>query len=370
MNTIKAFKIRTKEETPFIQMSLERLKSNLDFFKKNLSFSSQEIFYPVKVNLQKEIVELLNKSDCNFEVGAVSEVEQLKNWGIKAFQIIFGNPIKQANHIKKAYDLGIRTFGADTENELRKISEHAPKSEVYFRIDIDNTGAEWALKGKFGTNIENLPSLFEFSKKLGLNPLGFSFHLGWNNANESTWKNVFERLDKQIIELQEKNLNLKTINIGGGFPAHLNNQYADLEKIAKVILPYLNAWRQKNIQVLAEPGSFLAANAGIMLTSVIEKVKRNGKTWIFVDSGIFQGFYWILGGLNYQIEYHGASKPKNLEKMVVCGPTCDTHDVFSEEVLLPTEIKVGDKLIIHPAGAYISSAQKYNGFDYPKQIID
>ncbi|MDD2411523.1 MAG: hypothetical protein RBS19_03975 [Bacteroidales bacterium] len=370
MNITNQFQISTEDETPFIQMNLEKVKSNLDFFQKTLSFSSDEIFYPVKVNLQKEIVELLNDSNCNFEVGAVSEVEELKSMGIKASQIIFGNPIKQASHIKRAYYLGIRTFGADTENELRKISKNAPGSDVYFRIDIDNTGAEWALKGKFGTNIDNLPSLFEFSKSVGLNPLGFSFHLGWNNANEATWKMVFEQLDKKIIELQKKNVDLKTINIGGGFPAHLNNQYADLEKIADVILPYLKSWREKNIKVLAEPGSFLVANAGVLVTSVIEKVERNGKTWIFVDSGIFQGFYWILGGLKYQIESLEKSKSENFKKMIVCGPTCDTHDIFSEDILLPTDIKTGDKLIIHPAGAYISSAQKYNGFDYPKQIID
>ena len=356
-------------ETPYILIDLAKIKENLNFYKRVLDFSSESIYYPIKVNSQKEIIDLLNSLSCNFEVGALTETKYLKNNGINPIELLFGNPVKSAFHVQQAYELGVRNFGVDSENELKKISNYAPLSNVYFRIDIDNTGAEWALKGKFGININEVAKLFNFAQKYQLQPLGISFHLGWNNPNEKTWKSVFEKINKWIIDNHKKTLVLKTINIGGGFPAHLNNQYADLEKIAKTILPFLNNWRENGIHVLAEPGSFLIANAGVLYTSVIEIIKRKEKTWVFVDNGVFQGFYWILGGLKYHVESLEKNSSVKLKQMIVCGPTCDTHDVFSDSVLLPENIKIGDILVIHPAGAYINSAQNYNGFAYPKQIV-
>ncbi len=356
-------------ETPYILLDLAKIERNLAFFKNTLGFASEEIFYPVKVNYEDEVVRLLHSLSCHFQVGAVSEVEHLLQNGINPKEILYGNPVKSAKHIQQAYQLGLRTYGADTEKELKKISENAPKSNVYFRIDIDNTGAEWALKGKFGANIKDVARLFSIAKQYQLSPLGISFHLGWNNANEETWKAVFEKINHWIFDNHNTTIDIKTINIGGGFPAHLSNQYDDLEGISKIILPFLTRWRNLGIRVLAEPGSFLLANAGVLVTSVIEVVERKGKTWVFVDSGIFQGFYWILGGLKYNIESKTIDNNPNLKKMIVCGPTCDTHDIFSEEVCLPENIKIGDKILIHPAGAYIKSAQNYNGFGYPKQIV-
>lgn len=356
-------------ETPFILLDLAKIERNLAFFKNTLGFASEDIFYPVKVNCEDEVIRLLHSLSCHFEVGAVSEVEHLIKNGKNPKDILYGNPVKSAKHIQQAYQLGLRTYGADTEKELKKISENAPKSNVYFRIDIDNTGAEWALKGKFGANIKDVVRLFSTAKQYQLSPLGISFHLGWNNANEETWETVFENIDNWISENHKTTIDIKTINIGGGFPAHLSNQYNDLEGISKIILPFLTRWRNLGIRVLAEPGSFLLANAGVLVTSVIEVVERKGKTWVFIDSGIFQGFYWILGGLKYNIESKTMDNNQNLKKMIVCGPTCDTHDIFSENVFLPENIKIGDKILIHPAGAYIKSAQNYNGFGYPKQIV-
>jgi ornithine decarboxylase len=369
MKNLISFQAKGDSETPYILLDLSKIESNLSFFKDTMGFSSEDIFYPVKVNSDEEVIRLLHSLSCHFEVGAISEIEHLIQNGINPMDILYGNPVKWAKHIQQAYQFGITTYGADTERELKKISENAPRSCVYFRIDIDNTGAEWALKGKFGANIKEIPRFFSTAKQYQLEPLGISFHLGWNNANEETWRNVFENINNWILENNKTTLDIKTINIGGGFPAHLNNQFDDLVGISRVVLPYLTKWRNKGIRVLAEPGSFLLANAGVLVTSVIEVVERKGKTWVFLDSGIFQGFYWILGGLKYNIENIKKEKNQNLKKITVCGPTCDTHDIFSEDIFLPENTKVGDIIIIHPAGAYIKSAQNYNGFLYPKQIV-
>ncbi len=357
-------------KTPYIKLSLKAVADNLKYFTEILAFKNSEIFYPIKVNSDNKLLENLKSLAVNFEVGAISEIEKLTNLGINPENVFYGNPVKADENILKAYNLGVKTFGLDSKIEVEKIAKFAPNSAVYFRLNISNQGAEWELTKKFGCSKTILFELIKISQKLGLNPLGFSFHLGWNNANFENWQKVYAYIDSIIEELIINSQKPKFVNIGSGFPAHKDNGKENLEKIAKIILPFLNKWRSQNISVIAEPGSFLLAYAGILYVKIIEKIKRNNKTWIFVDSGIFQGFYWILSGLTYNIKAEKQSKNCELAEFVVCGPSCDTHDVFSYNVWLPKSIKKGDILCVDPAGAYISSAKEYNGFEYPRQIVD
>ncbi len=362
------FDLNQINNTPCIILSAQKIIESFNFFRSSLQFNSEEIFYPVKVNYNINVINLFKTLGCGFEVGAISEIELLIKAGINPKKIIFGNPIKSISTIQNAYNLGIRRFCADHKNEILKLAKHAPKSEIYFRLSIDNYGAEWKLTHKFGCNFDELQVLFETAIKHELKPIGISFHIGWNNDCIKTWKKVFEKISNSIQILKSQGVILETINIGGGFPSHNKNQFDLLTKISAVIVPHLQKWKNQGIKVLAEPGSFLLANSGVLVVSVIECVRRNGINWVFVDSGIFQGFYWILSGLKYSVSSSNVNT-NELEEMIVCGPTCDSHDVFAREVLLPKTIKIGDKLFVHPAGAYINSAQKYNGFDYPVEVV-
>lgn len=354
--------------TPCIIIFSKNMIENIDFFANTLNFKTEEIFYPIKVNSDEDLLKIMQKRGVGFEIGAISEAELLHSLQISMKKVLFGNPVKSVDSVKRAYNLGIRRFGADNKNEILKLSQNAPNSDVYFRISIDNSGAEWELTEKFGCSFEEIPELFQLAKEHGLNATGISFHVGWNNRSLITWKRVYESISSNIANLKTKNILLKSINIGGGFPAHSGNQYEQLSEISNLILHHLNEWRNQGIQVIAEPGSFFMANSGVMIVSVIDCIKRRGKNWVYIDSGVFQGFYWILSGLTYSISALN-SDCTNYTEMIVCGPTCDTHDVFSYRVSLPETIKPGDKLIIYPAGAYIHSAQNYNGFSYPKQIL-
>lgn len=356
-------------QTPTISLSLTKVKQSIIHFSECLGISNAQIYYPVKVNFHPKLIAKMNEWGLNFETGAVSECEQLIKLGIKPQQIRYGNPIKSAESIARAHQLGITCFGADTIEELDKIALLAPKSSVYIRVAVNNAGAEWALTEKFGCPANIVHELFEHGQKLGLNMFGISFHVGWNNEQLDTWKNVFGEMQSLVTRLKILNHPITSINIGGGFPAHSGNQFEKLEKIAAVIKPYLEDFKLKmNMEVIAEPGSYLVANAGKMFVKVIARVKRNDLDWVYVDSGIFQGFSWIMGGLDYHLEALENNNTE-LQSMVVCGPTCDTHDVYSHSVMLPKNIRIGDIITISPAGAYISSSKNYNGFDFPEEEV-
>ncbi len=174
----------------------------------------------------------------------------------------------------------------------------------------------------------------------------------------------------QVIEdCRGAGIPLRFLNIGGGFPAHLVDAHALLHPIARTLNPFLAHIRSEyGMEIYAEPGSFLVSNAGVVVTRVIGVVRRERRTWVYVDTGINQGFQWIMGGVEYAvISPHEEEGPP--VEYVVSGPTCDSHDVFSQQAPLGRDLKTGDFLLIYPAGAYVTSAKTYNGFDYPEMRL-
>ncbi len=131
--------------TPAIICSKKQIAYNLNYFLKCLSIKAQQVYFPVKANHDNEVLEFLGQQNTSFEVASLGELLLLKKLNIDASRIIFSNPVKLPDHIKKAYEYGVRTFAFDSKSELKKIAELAPGSNVCLRIAVSNSGAEWKL---------------------------------------------------------------------------------------------------------------------------------------------------------------------------------------------------------------------------------
>ena len=370
-NSIDNYLNTTLVKTPKIILNQNVVEFNYNYLKKTIHPNLLKIHYSVKANNNKAIIEKLNTLGSSFEISSLGDLDKVINANITADKLIFSNPVKIPNHIVKAYEYGVKTFAFDTKSELVKIHKNAPNSNVFIRINVSNIGSEWSLSGKFGAVISNIESLFKYACELNMCPVGISFHVGWNNKSLPTWHKALSNCIKIIEALGKEKIYLKFINIGGGFPAHKIDQYEMLNKIAKNINPILKEIKEKyNLEIFAEPGSFIVANSGVAIVKIFDIIKRNQRLWVFVDSGINQGFHWILSGLEYDIIFpKEINKRRKLIKYIVTGPTCDTHDIFSKDAYLPNNLKIDDYLLIYPAGAYIESSSEYNGFKHPETLI-
>ncbi len=360
-----------KKQTPVIFFSKEQLIYNYIFFKEKLNLRDEDIFYSLKTNYEDIVVECLNQLNSNFEIASLGELELMKEHLISPKRIIFSNPVKIPEHIICAYKYGVNVFAFDTESELQKLQKYAPKSKVFLRLKIQNDGAEWKLEEKFGASKSEGIELLELAQKYDLQACGISIHVGWNNDSIENWANAIEKIKSVLKKINFPQLPLEFVNIGGGFPAHNVNQYELLENITETLLPMLNSLKNKyNLRIIAEPGSFIVANSAALATKVYDIVKRENRIWVFADTGIMQGFAWILSKLKYNILHSDylIEDIEEVEKFVLTGPTVDSHDVFSKHVFLPKNLKIGDLLFICPAGAYISSSREYNKFSFPKFI--
>jgi ornithine decarboxylase len=354
--------------SPVILCSSDLIRDNYKFFLKNLKVD--RIAFPVKVNHREEVLSVLKNCNTHFEVASPAELSILKNLKISPDRIFSSNPVRTVEHILALYNSGVRLYAVDRISELERLAKNAAGSKIYIRISVPNAGAAWRLDHKFGASSDEAIGLMAQAKKNGLQPCGIAFHVGWCNTNISSWENAVKRTIKTAEKAIRKKIPIEFINIGGGFPAHNVDQYSELKKISSAILPLLDGARKRlKIQVWAEPGSFICANSSVLVTKVIDVAGRSGKNWVWIDAGVFQGFYWKLGSIKYRV-FSLKKKSEKMEHWVVTGPTCDSNDVFSHSAELPATLKSGNNILIFPAGAYIHSAEHYNGFPYPGFLMD
>jgi ornithine decarboxylase len=124
------------------------------------------------------------------------------------------------------------------------------------------------------------------------------------------------------------------------------------------------------MDILLEPGRGIIANTGVAIATVIAKVERRASTWLFLDLGVYNGLFETMayqGSTRYPISSVKPVGDAGEKLFSIAGPTGDSPDVITREALLPQDIDVGDKVIIHDVGAYsVCMTSPFNGFPKPE----
>jgi ornithine decarboxylase len=219
------------------------------------------------------------------------------------------------------------------------------------------------LNEKFGVEEERAIELLAYAKEMGLKPYGITFHVGSQCMELSNWAEAIERSRLVWESARKRGVELSMLNIGGGFPVRYTTPVHSIADIAKVVKDALRKNLPQDIEIVAEPGRYLVAEAGILVATVIAKAVRKGQKWLYLDAGVFNSLMESLGGIRYHLAVQRNAPPS---KWVVAGPSCDGLDVICKEVELP-ELEVGDKVYIMSAGAYTTAyASEFNGFPIPR----
>jgi ornithine decarboxylase len=364
---MRYFLTHNPPDTPFLLLDLDvilRKLLNIRYF-----FSFAKVYYAIKANSARSILKMLVKLGTNFDTASIPEIKQCLQAGAKPLNISFGNTIKKEKDIAEAYKLGVRLFCFDSQPELEKIARSAPGSKVYCRILTENQGAEWPLSKKFGCEVNMAENLLLLSAKLGLEPLGVSFHVGSQQTDPNQWDGAIAKVAQLFARLTEHQVNLKMINLGGGFPAHYCSPILPEKNYAEAIIQSLHKYFGVNLpEVMIEPGRSLVADAGVIQTEVIlisYKSESDLKRWIFLDIGKFGGLIETLDeSIKYRICTPYDGQPTG--PVILAGPTCDSADILYEKSCyeLPLALKIGDRLSILSTGAYTHSYSSisFNGF--------
>ena len=211
-------------DRPTLVLDIDQVEDQFLALKAGLGRA--DIHYAVKANPDRAVIERLVRLGSHFDAASRGEIELCLSLGAKPEAISFGNTIKRAADIRFAWEAGVTLFAADAEEELEKIAENAPGAEVYIRLIVEASGADWPLTRKFGTTRGKALRLLAMAQDLGLNPVGFSFHVGSQTRQPEMWADTLDQVAAIWGEATDAGFALTLLNIGGGFPAFYGDAIA------------------------------------------------------------------------------------------------------------------------------------------------
>jgi ornithine decarboxylase len=364
---IAKFLAERQPETPCVVIDLDVVGQAYKLLRRYMPLA--KIFYAVKANPAPEVVGLLRDLESNFDVASRNEIDLCLQNGVTADRISFGNTIKKERDIAYAYDKGVKLYAFDSICELEKLSRAAPGARVFCRILVESVGAEWPLSRKFGCSPEMAVDLLRQAKGFGLDPYGVSFHVGSQQTKTDQWDSAVARAAQMFSALAETDINLRMINVGGGFPAKYRGDVPAVAHYANAVMGAITHYFGNDLpEIIIEPGRSIVGDAGVIQSEVVlisRKSATDDKRWVYLDVGKFNGLPETMDeAIKYRIKTAvdgGLTGP-----VVLAGPTCDSADILYEKTRyrMPLELKVGDKVEIHATGAYTSSyaSVNFNGF--------
>ena len=361
------------KETPFLMVDLSKVEKSYDDLVRNMPYV--KIYYAVKANPLDEVVLTLRDKGSCFDAATIHEIDKLLRLGVHPERISFGNTIKKEKDIAYAYQKGIRLFVTDSESDLKKIARQAPGSRVFFRLLTESDGADWPLSRKFGAHPDMIYELILEASEMGLDPYGLSFHVGSQQRDIGQWDNAIAKCKYLFEAAAQQGVQLKMINLGGGFPAKYLSPANDLETYANEILRFIKEdFGENHPEIIIEPGRSLVADAGIIVSEIVmisKKAKLNQYKWVYLDIGKFGGLIETLGeAIKYPIYTENTGYE---EEVILAGPTCDSMDIMYEnhKYSFPEDLQEGDRLFIFTTGAYTQSysSVEFNGFPPLKVFV-
>lgn len=363
---VEAFIRTNRFEHPTLVLDLDQVAAQYKSLKTGLGRA--RIHYAVKANPAHQVIERLVQLGSGFDAASRAEIELCLSQGARPENISFGNTIKKVRDIAFAYEAGVRLFAADAEEELEKLAEHAPGAQVYIRVIVDASEADWPLSRKFGCARDKVISLLDMARDLGLDPVGLSFHVGSQTRRAEMWIPTLDQIAAVWDAAQDAGHSLRLLNIGGGFPAFYGDAIDGPTPYASRVMELIEQRFSGVAEIMAEPGRGLVAEAGAIAAEVVlvsRKSDNDLHRWVFLDIGKFSG---LAETMDEAIRYQFVTDRdhEDFGPCILAGPSCDSADVLYEKrpVELPLGLRAGDKVMIRACGAYTSTYASvgFNGF--------
>jgi ornithine decarboxylase len=364
---IARFLAEQQPVTPCLVLDVDRVEANFRVLQRSLPLA--RIYYAVKANPARPVLERLACLGSSFDAASFEEVAGCLDAGAQPDAISFGNTIKKASAIRAAFQRGVTLFAFDSAEELEKLAENAPGARVYCRILVENEGADWPLSRKFGTTVESARELMLRAGELGLDPYGLSFHVGSQQTTTRAYELAIAKVAMLFTDLTEAGVNLRMMNLGGGFPTRYRDAVPEIDQFGDAIMTsMIEHFGNALPEMLIEPGRFIVGDAGLVSAEVVLVSRRDRNDpvrWVYLDIGRFGGLAETEGeAIKYRIVTAHDGTPTG--PVAIAGPTCDGADILYERsnYRLPLALRSGDQMQILATGAYVTTyaSQGFNGF--------
>ncbi|WP_425430331.1 diaminopimelate decarboxylase [Deinococcus planocerae] len=302
------------------------------------AFGGARVFYAMKANPNLALLARLRASGVGFECVSAGEIARAEHVGAGGEDILVNGPAKS----REEYETGARLgaiFVVDREEEVGLLP---PGSRALVRVNpalnvsTHDHLATGAAGSKFGVTPAQAPGVLRALREAGHHALGLHVHIGSAIRLVTDFGAAFARL----AELRAHTGELEVLDVGGGWGLG-----ADLPGIAREAREAASAF---GAQLWVEPGRYLVARAGTLLTRVVG-TKRTGRNFLLTDAGMTELLRPMLYGAVHPVTplWDGGEA----QTWDVAGPACESGDLLARDVALP-EPNPGDLLAVGDAGAY------------------
>ena len=363
-------------------INLNTLRQNYRSFKS--CFPKAKIYSAFKALSTKGMPEILKKEEACFEVATKEEFTALKNLNCKMDRVLFSHPDRDLWELSACVRGGLTLFVSDSLEDLKRLSEKAPRAKILIRIQdpLPPVDALLDYNKRFGVSETHVMDFYKQAVSMGLKVIGLAFHIGQKAKGPGSYKAPIQAVGRLFKALKKQGASLKALDMGGGFPPLLGaKDKASLKKYATAIERFLkeafDGEEGDPLELIIEPGRGLSAGAGLTIGRVINaKVIGRGRYVATVSTGRYSaGITGIAQKLSFYSQAHSRFYPLiNKEHVLgaVYGKTSSVLDRLhpTENISLPKGLKSGDIIVCSNTGAYADQmSSSWCGKSPPTDIV-
>ena len=368
--------------TPLYVYSARQISHRFQLFETAFANRPHTICYAVKANSSLAIMRLLAQKGAGFDIVSGGELERVRKAHKPALKkVVFSGVGKQIWEIDAALKANILLFNVESETELHLLAARAEalnvRARFALRVNPDvfaethpyiSTGLS---EHKFGIDINAARAIYrKAAKSKWLDPAGVSVHIGSQIRKVDPFSAALTRVTSLIADLRKDGHDIRYVDAGGGLgidygdgpfnPAHQVEKYA--AALAKGLA-------DENAHLLLEPGRFIVAQAGALLTRVLVVKKNGSKTFVITDAGMNDLIRPALYHAHHEIIPIKQPAGKSTITADIVGPVCESGDFFARDRSI-SAVKPGDLVLLLDAGAYgMSLTSNYNSRPRPAEVL-
>ena len=354
--------------TPFYCYSAATLRRHytvLDEALAEAGLSERLICYSVKANSNLAVIATLAQLGAGADIVSQGELRRALEAGVPAEKIVFSGVGKTAEEMRAALAVGILQFNVESLSEIDLLADTATAmgktAHIALRVnpDIDAGTHEKISTGKaenkFGIAWEEARTAFAHAEALdGVTASGIDIHIGSQITELEPFRRAFEKIAGLLADLRADGHDIRRLDLGGGLGVPYgrdNDTPPDPSAYAQIIADTLS---DSGCMIMLEPGRLIAANAGILVTSVIRTKQGQAKNFMIVDAAMTE----LMRPTLYDAHHHIAPIDEDtgahdaaIKQWDVVGPVCETGDYLGLDRDFPV-LESGALLAIFAAGAY------------------
>jgi len=336
------------------------------------------IHYAMKANSSLAILRMLQELGAGVDIVSGGELFRAREAGFAGSDVVFSGVGKTVHEIEQALDDRVLLLNIESEAELLAIDAVAAARDIVASVAIRvnpevtvNTPHAYIKTGekgqKFGIprdDVERIAQLVMDLPHVQLKGLGM--HLGSQISNADPMRDALPRLLEVIAQVRAQGHVLEYMDVGGGLavPYAPTDALADVDDYAALVRA---AAIETGLKLMLEPGRFIVADSGVLLTEVLYRKHAAGKDFVVTDAGMNDLIRPALYQAFHQIEPVEATDGELVADVV--GPICESGDFYAKDRVLP-DVQAGQLLAVRTAGAYgYTMSSNYNSRPRPAEVL-